>query len=106
MREGVPFTNEVLIDEACFAKNALLTIGKTTPYKAVVGQSPNLLQDFETPNVSMLEDDVQLQRARARELALGCMVEQTARLRLERSLKSKSRVSGQGYEVRAFVLPK
>ena len=32
---------EQIIDEACFAKKAVLSIGKTTPYKAVVGQAPN-----------------------------------------------------------------
>ena len=95
IQEGVPFTNEMLVDEACFAKNAMLSIGKTTPYKAVVGQAPNLLQDFEMPNTSMLEDPQHIHRARARELALGTIVEQTARMRVERTLKAKSRVSGQ-----------
>ena len=32
VREGVPFTMEQIIDEACLAKNAMLSIGKTTPY--------------------------------------------------------------------------
>ena len=66
VREGVPFTNEMIVDEACFANNAMLSIGKTTPYKAVVGQAPNLLQDFEVPNTSMLEDPQHIHRARAR----------------------------------------
>ena len=86
---------EQIVDEACFAKNAMLSIGKTTPYKAVVGQAPNLLQDFEAPNTSMMEDAQHLNRARVRELALGTIVEQTARMRIERTLKAKSRVPGQ-----------
>ena len=81
---------EMIVDEACFAKNAMLSIGKTTPYKALVGQAPNLLQDFEVPNTSMMEDPQHAHRARARELALGTIVEQTARMRLERTLKAKS----------------
>ena len=28
---GVPFSNEQLVDEECFAKNVLLSIGKSTP---------------------------------------------------------------------------
>ena len=86
---------EQIIDEACFAKNAMLLIGKATPYKAVVGQAPNLLQDSEAPNTSMMEDAQHLHRARVRELALGTIVEQTARMRIERTLKAKSRVPGQ-----------
>ena len=43
----------------------------------------------------MLEDDQQSKRARARELSLGAMLEQTARMRVERVLKAKSRVFGQ-----------
>ena len=73
----------------------MLPIGKTTPHKAVVGQAPNLQQDFDVPNTTMMEDPQHAHRARARELALGTVVEQTARMRLERTLKAKSRVSGQ-----------
>ena len=86
---------EQIIDEACTAKNAVLSVGKTIPYKAVVGQAPNPLQDFEAPNTSMMEDTQHLHRARARELTLGTIVEQTARMRIERTLKAKSRVLGQ-----------
>ena len=43
----------------------------------------------------MMEDPQHAHRARARELALGTIVEQTARMRVERTLKAKSRVSGQ-----------
>ena len=73
----------------------MLLIRKTTPYKAVVGQAPNLLQGFRVPNTSTLEDPQHNHRARARELASGTIVEQTARMRVERTLKAKSRVSGQ-----------
>ena len=38
---GVPFTNELIVDEACFAKGAVLPIGRTTTHKAVVGRAPN-----------------------------------------------------------------
>lgn len=100
MREGVPFNNEMIVDEACFAENAMLSIGKTTPYKAVVGQAPNLLKDFEIPITSMLEDPQHIHRARARELALGTIVEQTARMRVERTLQAKSRVSGQTRDIK------
>ena len=65
-----------IVDEACFAKNGMLSIGKTTPYKAVVGQARNLLQDFEAPNTSVMENAQHLHRARVRELALGTVVEQ------------------------------
>ena len=73
----------------------MLAIAKTTPHKAVVGQASNLLQDCEVPNMSMLENPHHIHRARARELALGSIVEQIARMRVERTLKAKSRVSGQ-----------
>ena len=60
-----------------------------------MGQAPHLLQDSEAPNTSMMEDAQHLHRARARDLALGTTVVQTARMRIERTLKAKSRVPGQ-----------
>mgnify|MGYP002807674894 CR=1 FL=1 len=52
-------SSEQLVDEGCIAKNALLSIGKSTRDMAGVGQTPSLLQDFEIPTTSMLEDDQQ-----------------------------------------------
>ena len=72
----------------------MLSIGKTTPYKAVVGQAPNLLQDFEAPNTSIMEDAQHLHRVCVRELAQSTIVEQTARMSIERTVKAKSRVPG------------
>ena len=66
--EGNVCADTDIIHEACFAKNALLTVGNVTPYKAVLGQAPNLLQDFELPTVTQREDTMHLDRARLREV--------------------------------------
>ena len=43
--EGVKVPFDVIVAECIFAKNALLTIGRETPYRAVMGRDPILLRD-------------------------------------------------------------
>ena len=97
-REGLRITEEQIVNESCFAKNALLTIGRTTPYKSVVGETPNLLQEFEAPTVSQREDPDHLRRARVREISLATMIEVTAGERIKRSLDSQSRPAGETFD--------
>ncbi|CAK0801215.1 unnamed protein product, partial [Prorocentrum cordatum] len=95
---GIIIKPEQIVRESCYAKNALMTVGRTTPYKAVLGETPNLLQDFETPTTTQQEDQQHLHRARARELALSSMIEKTATERLIRSERSRTRPAGQKFQ--------
>ena len=103
--EGIDVPIRQIIGECNFAQNAMLTIGEGTPYKAVVGQTPNLLQDFEHPTVAMLEDGPSLARARCREIALQSILSRTAEMRISRSLASRTRPAGEleEYEVGDLV---
>ena len=47
---------DVIVSEVAFAKNALLTIGRETPYRAVLGRDPILLQDFGPLSETQLDD--------------------------------------------------
>eukprot|EP00959_Pyramimonas_sp_CCMP1952_P340293 7127507-Pyramimonas_sp.AAC.1 len=89
-REGIIIKPEQIVRESCYAKDALMTIGRTIPYKAVLGEALNLLQDFETPTTTQQEDRQHLYRARARELALSSMIEKTATERLIISERSRT----------------
>ena len=73
----------------------MLSVGGVTPMQAVYGFGPPLLADFE--NVSDVPSDdshgVSQHVHRAREVALSKMIETTAKARLERATRSKSRAA-------------
>ena len=39
--EGAVVPLDVIVAECVFAKNAMLTVGNTTPYKALLGRTPS-----------------------------------------------------------------
>jgi hypothetical protein len=95
--EGLNVTPEDIVAEATFAKNALITIHGQTPYRALLGRSPNIMKEFEAAGNSMEADDqggtpgVSRHVTRLREIAVRQMVEGTALDRIDRADKSKTR---------------
>ena len=85
--------------EAVFAGNALVTVNNTTPYNAVCGQVlsllPNMTQTSWNGELSDPESTpfpgVSRNPHRLREIAIQQMIEGTARARLGRSFRTKSR---------------
>ena len=81
----------------------LTTVGGVSPYTAVFGKFPRILEATETATLSLLDDSAGTHRnaQRLREIALRTMVETHAQNRLKAIEDSKSRPPGQllGLEV-------
>eukprot|EP00971_Amphidinium_carterae_P039990 785004-Amphidinium_carterae.3 len=84
-----------VIAEATFASNAMTTVGKATPYQAVLGRTPPLLPSTGIDADDSRGPDSSVAIHRTRELALQQMVEQTARDRILRARKAHTRVASQ-----------
>ena len=54
--EGINVPLDVIVAECVFAKNALTTIGNTTPYQGLLGRTPPILKVFELLSETMLDD--------------------------------------------------
>ena len=96
--EGIEVPSDVSVAETMFAKNALLTIGRETPYRAVMGRDHIILQDFEPISETQLDDmsagipGTSRHHMRVRDISVQSIVQQTAIQRLERALNSKARL--------------
>ena len=80
--EGLAVTDEAIMQESTFAKNALITVHGRTPYNGLLGRTPNLLSEFESPSLSTLSDTAggaegghTRHAIRLRELSIQSMVE-------------------------------
>jgi hypothetical protein len=56
--EGIIVSIHDVVSEAIMAKNSLLVINGYTPYQAVLGRTPNLLLESESPGISQLADNL------------------------------------------------
>jgi len=99
--EAHPVDLSEIVAAATTAKNSLSNIGGASPYQSVLGRTPQLLADLDTPTVSQLSGDHQ----RMRELAVEAMVEATAKSRAARALAHTARqtVSPDQYAVGQLV---
>ena len=101
--EGLQLSDEDVLAETMYAKNALIVVHGKTPYEAVLGRSPGVLKEFEAPSCSMAEDqlggDTSRHATRLRELAIQHMVEGTARERLKRAAATQARPTGEMLEL-------
>ena len=100
--EGLAVTDEAIMQESTFAKNALITVHGRTPYNGLLGRTPNLLSEFESPSLSNLSDTAggaegghTRHAIRLRELSIQSMVEGSARERLRRAATTQTRTSGE-----------
>ena len=55
-QEGLRVTKEAMMDETNLAKNVLVSVHGESPYAAMFGRVPNLLQDLEPLNRAALDD--------------------------------------------------
>ena len=82
-KEGLNTCIQALFDASLFFANALLTVGKATPYQELWGRQPAMLSPILESQGS--DDDSRLD-ARVREIAMSCMVTASTMARSGRSL--------------------
>ncbi|CAK0897272.1 unnamed protein product [Prorocentrum cordatum] len=96
-QEGIAMPLEIVIAECALIKNLLITVAGFSPYQAVYGRLPPLLAEFEPVSHCQIDDQsagipgISRHRHRLREVAMQAMVEMTAKDRLRRALRSKTR---------------
>ncbi|CAK0852886.1 unnamed protein product, partial [Prorocentrum cordatum] len=95
--EGIVMPLEIVIMECALIKNLLITVAGYSPYQAVYGRLPPLLAEFEPVSDCQIDDQsagipgISRRHHRLREVAMQAMVEMTAKDRLRRALRSKTR---------------
>ena len=101
--EGLVLADELLLAETVFSKNALLMIKGSTPYNAVLGRTPAILAEFDSPAVSQVSDglggECSKNIVRVRELALQTMIESTAVERIKRASATQARPAGEQHQL-------
>ena len=90
--DGLKCGFEAILSEATLSKNCLVSVGGRSPYEAIYGRTPPLLGVLEANPASSPEDR---DEARLRELAVQSMVDATAKARMQRADKSKTRPAGE-----------
>ena len=96
-REGVATPIGVLLAEAVYAGNCLTFVGGVTPYQVVYGRQPAILPPLAIDDEDIDKDSAGNGRveARVREIALQEMIEATSQARINRALKTKTRLPGE-----------
>ena len=88
--DGLAVSFHQILNESIFAKNCLLQYGGYSPYEALYGRTPGLLDVMAT------EDDVDKEHpVRLRTLAVQSMMQAAAEDRIRRANSTKTRVSGE-----------
>jgi hypothetical protein len=105
-RDGI--TNvplDVLVGEAVFAGNALVSVNDTTPYHAVYGRVPRVLPNCLPPDTPDLDDEAtrgmpgyDRHSHRVREVALQKMIQGTAEARVLRAAHAHTRPAAHDHE--------
>ena len=90
--DGLIVDFKFILLEAVFAKNVLLTYGGFSPYKALYGGVPPLL---DVMNEELLDDGEATNPARVRELAIRSITQATAEARTKQALASRTRPAGE-----------
>ena len=101
--EGLTLSDEDILAETVYAKNAMIVVHGQSPYQAVLGKVPNVLREFEVPSCSMAADhtggNLSRHATRLRELSIQHMVEGTARERIKRAANTQTRPTGEMLEL-------
>ena len=96
--EGIDLPFELILAEAIFAGNALLSFNGTTPYNAVYGRVPNILpgmNEIRPPGDSSKDDPKLRHTSRLREVSVQAILDASARARLGRALNTRSTMPAQ-----------
>ncbi|CAJ1367944.1 unnamed protein product, partial [Effrenium voratum] len=95
--DGLRVGFEEVLSEAVFVKNILTTVGNHTPFEAVLGRTPPLL--------NVLGDQVEMgddrDAYRLRHAAIESMIQSTAQDRAARAGRHKTRPAGELLEIQA-----
>merc|ERR1712026_524797 len=93
--QDTPFP--MILSEATFCGNAMLTINGSTPYNAVYGRVPAILPSINQIDAPDAAQQVPLIRHshRLREISVQAMVEGSARARLGRAMNTRSTLASQ-----------
>ena len=95
--EGLKVTNNMLLTAALTAKNALTNVGGVSPMQAALGHQPAILPDstqmaaIQDDNNALTGSGIARHSQRIRELAVEAMVNVSAKERLERAMRTKTR---------------
>ena len=93
--DGLRVSFEQILSESVHAKNVLFVCGGYTPYEALYGRTPALLNTLDVEGDFGEPEDV----FRLRSIAISSMVEATALAKAQRADRSKTRVSGELLEL-------
>ena len=96
--EGLVVSNEDMLAEVVFSKNAMIVVHGQTPYQALIGRTPSILAEFEVPGCSVISDDYGVHSRhviRLREISIQNMIEGTAQERIKRAAATQARPSGE-----------
>ena len=96
LEDGLRVSFEAVLAECVFVKNAMMRIGNSTPYQAVLGRVPHMLDvvDAEAgPDIEAKDSN------RVRTKAIASMVQATSAAKLERASKHKTRMTGELLEL-------
>ena len=97
--ENISVSMVDIVADAVITKNSLLTINGVTPYTAVLGYVPNLLGEYERPNISADADNVggthSKYASRLREIAIASIIEHSAKERIKRAQSSQTRLASE-----------
>ena len=92
LEDGVRITFEAVLCESIYAKNALLRIGGSTPYEAVLGRTPPL---YDVLSVEAGQDVEARNSEQVRSKAVAAMLQATAAEKANRASVSKTRTTGE-----------
>ena len=103
--EGLVVPMDVIVAECFLAKNVMVSVAGQTPSRALYGRDPPMLSEFEPVSETQLDDGSgglpghSRHHMRVREIATQSMVQQTAQLRLERAMSSRTRLAAEQLEL-------
>ena len=88
---------DMIVAECRLAKNLLISVGGYSPYQALYGRLPPIMAEFEPASETQLDDlsagapGVSRHHHRVREIAVQSMVDLTAKQRIERAMRARTR---------------
>ena len=102
--EGLRVTKTEMLDESILAVNALLSVHGTSPYAALFGRVPNLLEQATGRGAAVDDETGGVESSRhvhrLREISVANIVQNQAKSRLELAARTKTRGTGQLLDLR------
>ena len=97
--EKIKLPIRFVLSEATFCTNAMVTVNNSTPYNCVYGRVPHILpsiDQYDAANEGSLEPAGTVRYThRLREISVAATVQETAKVRAQRALQTRSLPAGQ-----------